>query len=207
MAIGAVITADIANYTQLSPGDQKKLINMISSLVKNHKIEFYRGDGFQIYLRHPKEALKLLLYLRTAAKSIDQHASKPVADIRAGIGIGPVNLPVKTVRTATGEAFVLSGRGFDGIDKSKQRLIIQSENPSVTATLKVIASFIDYLLDRLTSKQAEVIFELLDDQTQKEAARKLHKSQATINRHVKSSGWAEIVNLMNDYEEITAQIK
>jgi hypothetical protein len=207
MAIGAVITADIANYTQLSPVDQKKLINIISALAKNHKIEFYRGDGFQIYLRHPKEALKLLLYLRTAAMSIGQHSSKPVADIRAGIGIGAVNLPVKTLRTATGEAFVLSGRGFDAIDKSRQRLIIQSENPSVNSTLKVIASFIDYLLIRLTSKQAAVIFELLDDRTQKEVARKLHKSQATINRHVKSSGWAEIINLMDDYNAITAQIK
>lgn len=207
MAIGAVITADIANYTQLSGPNQKKLISIIYSLTKKHKIEFYRGDGFQVYIKDPGEALKLLLYLRISAKAIDQDTSKPVADIRAGIGIGQVNRPVRTLRTATGEAFVLSGRGFDRIVKSKQRLIIQSEFPSVSQTLKVIASFIDYLLDRLTSKQAEVIFELLNDQTQKEAARKLHKSQATINQHVQSAGWAEIVNLLDDYAQLTSQFK
>lgn len=206
MSIGAVITADIANYIKLSPGDQKKLISQISSLSKNQKIEFYRGS-FQIYLKHPKEALKLILQLRTATKAVANHSSKPVADIRTGIGIGEVDTPVRMLRTATGEAFVLSGRGFDSTANSKQRLIIQSKTPSFNQTLKVIASFVDYLVDRLTTKQAEVIFELLNNLTQQEAARKLHKSQPTINQHIQSAGWIEIVKLMDDYEAITAQIK
>jgi hypothetical protein len=207
MRIGAIITADIANYTQLSPGDQKKLISQISFLSKNQKIEFYRGDSFQIYLKHPKEALKMILQLRTAAKAVANHSSKPVADIRAGIGIGEVDTPVRMLRTATGEAFVLSGRGFDSTANSKRRLIIQSKTPSFNQTLKVIASFVDYLVDRMTTKQAEVIFELLNNLTQLEAARKLHKSQPTINQHIQSAGWTEIVNLMDDYEAITAQIE
>jgi hypothetical protein len=207
MPIGAVITADIANFTQLTPGNQKRLISQISSLAKSHKIEFYRGDSFQIYLKHPQEALKLILKLRTATKAVAHHSSKPVADIRAGIGIGEVDTPVRTLRTATGEAFVLSGRGFDSTVNSKQRLIIQSKIPSFNETLKVIALFVDYLVDRMTTKQAEVIFELLNNLTQQEVARKLYKSQPTINQHIQSAGWTEIVNLMGGYEAITAQIK
>jgi hypothetical protein len=207
MATGAVITADIANYTLLSKPAQKKLINLIHLLAKAYKIEFYRGDSFQVYLKHPGEALKLILNFRTAAKAIDQTSMKPAADVRAGIGIGQVNTPVRAIKTATGEAFILSGRGFDGMVKSKQRLIIQSELPSLNQTLKVIASFTDYLMDQLTSKQAEVVFELLNHETQLEAARKLHKSQATISQHVQSAGWTEIVQLLDNYAQLTAQFK
>jgi hypothetical protein len=207
MANGAVITADIANYTLLSKPDQARLIDSISVLGSQYALEFYRGDSFQLYLKHPAEALKLLLKLRTAAKTIHKDTMTPVADIRASLGIGQVDVPIKDLKTATGEAFILSGRSFDGMVKSEQRLIIQSELPSINPALRIIAYFTDYLLHQLTSKQAEVVFELLNDQTQIETARKLNKSQATVNQHLQSAAWAEIEKLLVEYEQLTIQFQ
>jgi hypothetical protein len=207
MGNAAVITADIANYTGLSTSDQQKLIGILSVLAKQHKLEFYRGDSFQVYLKHPQEALKLLLKMRTAAKGINQASMVPVSDIRASIGIGLVNIPVKTISTATGEAFILSGRSFDGMLKSDQQLVIQAGIPSISPALRLIASFVDYLLSQLTSKQAEVVFELLNNHTQIETARKLNKSQATINQHLQSAAWTEIEKLLDEYEQLTSQLQ
>ena len=204
MRKSAVITGDIVNYTKLSSSDQKKLIQIISTLAKPYKIEFYRGDGFQIYLKRPNESLKFLIKLRTAAKKITHGLMMPIADIRASIGIGNVSEPVRTLKTATGEAFVLSGRNFDEMIGSAQRLVIQSEIPSTQPALKVITYFVDYLMERLTFKQAEVVFELLNGHSQKEVARILDKSQATISQHLQSAGWTEIEKLLDEFDRLVS---
>jgi hypothetical protein len=203
----AVITADIVNYTKLLSVDQKELLKVISSLARPNKLEFYRGDSFQVYLKHPHDALKLLLKMRTAAKRINHGSMMPVADIRASIGIGTVKEPIRTLKTATGEAFILSGRNFDVIVNSEQRLIIQSNQDSIAPALKLIAYFVDYLMMRLTSKQAEVVFELLNSHTQIEVARILDKSQATISQHLQSAGWMEMEKLLDEFEKLISEIQ
>jgi hypothetical protein len=203
--LSAVITADVVNYTGLPIKDQQKLMDALSQLAKPNKLEFYRGDSFQVYLKHPNEALRLLVKMRTAARSIN--AEFPMTDIRASIGIGEVNHPLKALGTASGEAFILSGRSFDNMFQTEQKLVIQSEQPQMQTTLRLIASFIDYLMNQLTSKQAEVVFELLNNQTQLEAAKKLKKSQATVNQHLQSAAWSEIEKLLGEFERLNFTIQ
>ena len=85
--------------------------------------------------------------------------------------------------------------------------MIQSEMPSINPALRVIAYFVDYLLKQLTSKQAAVVYELLNDHTQLEAAKKLNKSQATINQHVQSAAWTEIEKLLEEFSSLTLQLE
>jgi hypothetical protein len=203
----AVITADIVNYTQIPKADQEKLIMELSFLATPNSIEFYRGDSFQLYLENPGEALRLVLQLRTFAKSINQVSMMPQTDIRSSIGIGSADEPVKAINTATGEAFTLSGRNFDNMAKSDQRLIIQAEIPLVNPALRLMAYFSDYLLEKLTSRQSAVIFERLNNQTQIEVARKLNKSQATINQHLQAAGWSAIERLLYEYAQINFQFE
>jgi hypothetical protein len=198
----AAITGDIVNFTRLTAPAQKKLVADLSKLMHNYKFDFYRGDSFNVYARQPKEALRLVLQLRTSARKLIRDAATPETDIRVSIGIGEVNAPVRTLRTATGGAFTLSGRNLDAITRSGERLTIVSENTAINPALKVIASFMDYLLNRLTAKQAEVVFELSGNLTQTEVAERLHKSQATINQHVQSSGWNEMEKLLEEYESL-----
>ncbi len=208
MSNGAVITADIVNSTRLSKAETKKLMKNLLALLQPHKYEFFRGDSFQVYIKSPADALSLLLQIRTAAMKLPTETSMPVADIRASIGIGAVKPPLKDLRTASDEAFILSGRTFDKM-KPGQRLTITCNEKNQTANLGlgVVAQFIDYLFQRLTTRQASVVAELLVKRTQTETARKLKKSQATIHKHIQSAGWPQIEKLLTDYQLLIDSIE
>lgn len=197
----AVITADIVNSTSLSAAAHKKLIKQFEVLLNGHIHEFYRGDSFQALIKSPKDALPLLLQLRAAAIRFPQQNIKLKTDIRASIGIGKIKLPIRTLKTQTDEAFVLSGRAFDQI-KTDQHLAICCHEEDITLNLafNVLAQFIDYLFSRMSLKQAEVVFELLLNRTQTETAKRLKKSQATIHKHTQAAGWPEVEKLLKEYQ-------
>jgi hypothetical protein len=206
MPIAAVITADIVNSTRLKKAEEKLLIHNLSIILKPYKFEFYRGDSFQAYIPDPKQPLKVILQARAAAKRLSSGFSSPFADVRASIGIGNITVPVKDLNTAKGEVFLLSGRAFDDMSKGGDRLKIQSANETANLGLKIIANYADSLFSQLTTKQAAVVFELLTDHNQVETAKRLKKSQPTINKHAQSARWAEIHNLIADYQLFINQI-
>jgi hypothetical protein len=208
MALKAVITADIVNSTKLHGQDEKKFKTALSAILESHKYEFYRGDSFQIFLKSPEDALLAALRIRSTAMKIPSDSSVPLIDVRIGIGIGQVTQPVKTLKTAAGEAFVLSGRAFDQL-KNSERLVIKcnEKNQLVNLGFKLLSHFLDYLFHRLTYKQAAVVSELLFNRTQVETAKRLKKSQATINKHTQSAGWPEIEKLLTDYRHLINSIE
>lgn len=202
MITSAIITADIVNSTLLPAKQEKKLRDTLRTILKSYKYEFYRGDSFQVYVKEPENALRLLLQLRLAAKKMTVSESDTLlSDIRASIGIGTVDV-VQQLRTASGEAFILSGRAFDEMADSGARMVMQSPDIKLNAGLKVIAGFIDYIFQRLTQKQVYVVSELLSGLTQEDIARKLKKTQPTIYKHSQASGWSQIVELMKEYQKI-----
>lgn len=197
----AVITADIVNSTKLPPEKEKKLIASIKKLLETTKYEFYRGDSFQVYIKHAQDALKFTLLCRASAISaseIDQ------CDIRASIGIGEVLKPVRSLATAQGEAFILSGRAFDSIAKSDIRIFISiaPEKDIYDIALSIVAEYIDAIFKRMTPKQAEVILELLNGNTQQGIADKFKKSKSTISQMATTASWSEIEMLNKKYQSI-----
>jgi hypothetical protein len=202
MAIQAVITGDIVNSTRLSAARDKKLIDILIEIFLYNKMEFFRGDSFQAYIKDPAEALQLVLLARTAAISLFKEEKIVLSDVRISIGIGTVETPVRSLKTAKGEAFLLSGRKFDEIAKTPQRLAISSANPLATEGLQVIAGYLDTIFEGMTGKQAEVIFELLNGEMQKVVARKFKKTKSTIHQRVTSGRWPEIERLLQQYENI-----
>jgi len=206
MTLSAVITADIVNSTQLPKANYKKLLKNLELLFGEYQYEFFRGDSFQVFLKSPGEALAVLLKARTAAIRLSENTSS--SDIRASIGIGTVKLPVKSIQTAIGDVFVLSGRAFDKLEKEERLSIVSDErNKAVNIGLVVISQFIDYLFQRLTFKQAAVVYELLMNRTQTETALRLQKSQATINKHTQAAGWPELEKLLAEYKDLISQIQ
>lgn len=207
MVTGAVITADIVNSTKLSGTEHKKLIKNLGVVFHDHRYEFFRGDSFQVFIKTPGEALQVLMKARTTAMKI-AGSSAPTADIRASIGIGNVKLPVSSFQTAVGDVFILSGRAFDKMTKDSRLIILCEEKyRAINSGLKVISQFIDYLFQRLTLKQAVVVYELLMEQTQIETAKKLKKSQATIHKHMVAAGWPEIEKLQAEYKNLVTLIE
>lgn len=206
MPLAAVITADIANSPLQERAEEKKLLTILPAILKPYKFEFYRGGSFQIYLPDAENALKLVLQTRAAAKRMNQEGTAPLADIRAGIGIGSTEGDVKSLKTAEGEAFLLSGRAFDSMSKKDPRLIIQSADETINLGLKIAAGYMDSLFSSLTARQAGVVYEMLLDHNQMETAKRLKKSQATINKHVQAARWPEINTLLQDYRLLVRQL-
>ena len=205
--LGAVITADIVASTSLSKSQFKTLLKQLGVLLAPYQHEFFRGDSLQVYVKAPDEALSLLLQMRLIALKLVQETVATPTDVRACVGLGQVKPPIKSLRTATDEAFVLSGRGFDKMSQG-QRLIMacNEDNPVVNIGLKLIAEFVDYIFQRLTNKQAVVVAELLLGRTQVEVAKRLKKSQATVHKHAQSAGWPQIEKLLADYKTLLSLI-
>jgi hypothetical protein len=205
--LSAVITADIVNSTGLSKPEYKKLVKNLMAVLQPHQYEFFRGDSFQVLVKSPAEAFKILLQARTVAMKLSG-ASMPTADIRASIGIGSIRLPVKSFQTASGDVFVLSGRSFDKMPKEERLIMVCDEkHKAINLGLKLISQFIDYLFQRLTFKQAAVVHELLMNRTQVDTAKRLKKSQATVHKHTQAAGWPEIEKLLEDYKNLIALIE
>lgn len=209
IVLGAVITADIVNSTAMGSKAAGELRSILEQLINANQakfLSFYRGDSFQSYLVDPYPAYKLALRLRTAARIFENQLPDIKTDLKISIGIGSIETPVTQIKTAQGEAFLLSGRGLDELEKTGRRLIIRCGDEKVNTTLETISLFTDYLFDALTYKQAEVLQHLLNNRTQIETAKVLDKSQSTVNRHVQSLGWKQMEELLRLYNQSIQQI-
>jgi len=206
MSLRAAITGDIVGSTLLSKAELKKLMKELGFILSGHQYEFFRGDSFQAYIKSPEEALEVVLRMRTAAVKFSPQDF--ACDIKASIGLGEVKSSVKILRSTTEEAFVLSGRALDKL-KPPQRLVFacSEKNHLMQLGLQIIGDFIDYIFRHLTIKQAAVLFELLQKRTQTEAAKRLKKSQATINRHAQAGGWPELEKLSVGYKQLLNTIQ
>lgn len=206
MAMRAVLTGDIVNSTQLEKSGEKKLLKALHQVLEPYKFEFYRGDSFQVYMKDPQKSLRVALLCRLIAIGLNQGEYLTATDIRISIGIGNVITPVRTLGSAKGEAFVLSGRSFDEIQKTETRLAITVENKVVNTGLQVIADYINSILKGMTAKQAEVVVELLKGQIQQKVTTLLNKSKSTISQLVSAGRWNEIEKLLLQYETLINQL-
>jgi hypothetical protein len=202
MAIQAVLTADIVHSTQLLPLQEQRLMRRLKLVLAPYKFEFYRGDSFQVYIKDARLALETALLCRTAAIGMALDIKGFTPDVRISIGIGKAKEPAGALGTARGDAFVLSGRAFDKIAKNSARLIISTANELAGEGLQVVASYANAIFNSMTGKQANVIFELLNGNSQQAAAIKLKKSKSTISQHATAARWDEIRTLLRQYKNI-----
>lgn len=207
MSMRAVLTGDIVNSTRLEKLEEKKLQRILLQILHAYKHEFYRGDSFQVYFKKAEEGLRIALLCRTAAIGLSDKKNDVSFDMRIALGIGKVDTVVRSLKTAKGEAFILSGRALDEIAKTNTKLAIVTTDALAKEGLRVISDYINAIFNTMTAKQAEVMFELLKGRTQFEVARKLKKTKSTISQHVSAGRWPEIDRLLMQYENIVRQLK
>jgi hypothetical protein len=204
---GAVITADIVNSSSMGKKSYDLIVSRLKKILSAEKVKshFYRGDSFQCYLADPYTAFRFALNLRTAAKVIVTDSGEET-DLKISLGIGSIETPVIKINEAMGEAFIISGRELDNLEIEGRRFIITSENSGLNIAFDTISIFTDYLFKKLTLKQAEVLKYLLKNNTQQQIARKLKKTQSTVNRHVQALGWKEFEHLIENYNKCILKI-
>ncbi|MEP7250943.1 MAG: hypothetical protein ABI683_01145 [Ginsengibacter sp.] len=193
----AVITGDIVNSTKLTLPREKALIKALEQALRPNKYEFYRGDSFQALIKEPGNSLRVALLCRSAAISITENNK---TDVKVSIGLGEVEERIKTLGAAKGEAFIISGRAFDELEKTGVRLVITAANSMANISFQIIADYVNSIFNGMTPKQAKVIFELLKGGLQQDVVKRLKKSKSTISQHANSGRWGEIEKILNQYE-------
>jgi hypothetical protein len=213
IAVGAVLTGDIVNSTKLFPKQEAELTEKLGKLLAlfmgGHLHEFFRGDSFQVYMEEPREALRMVLACRAVAISIAEGSQEEIAvasDIRISIGVGEVSLPIRSLGMAKGQAFLLSGRRFDQLQQSEQRLAISCGEPIADIGFQIMADYLDSIYSGMTAKQANVIINLLQGITQHQLAITLNKSKSTISQLANAGRWSEIERLLKQYEMLINQL-
>ena len=117
------------------------------------KLEFFRGDAWQLLLDRPQAALRVALSLRADLRW------QAAADTRIAIGIGKTqSIDRRKISLSSGEAFELSGHALDAMTSF---FSLTAALPGRTGTaahwLPVIAHLCSELVTRWTPRQAEIV--------------------------------------------------
>lgn len=185
-----VITGDVVGSTKINEfGKLPKLINdlitEISLYCAKCKVEISRGDSFQVLVEDPKQALLVALLIRAGFRKSSIDLGNKDLDVRLSVGIGEVSYIDEKIGQSNGEAFILSGHGFDNLTKT-QRLSVQTFSESINSELKVETAFVDDIVSNWTHLHGEIMYQsLLTDSTQCELAKKLGTSQQNICKRLR----------------------
>jgi histidinol phosphatase-like enzyme len=198
--MNAVITADIVNSTLLNKESFKKLTDALVHLFNQDKIELYRGDSFQVYMNKAESAL---LYAVKSRLLAIQYTEQQRIDIRLSISIGDIKSDVINLGSNMEELFIKSGRYFDKFQNSSHKLSIISSDEEKNFTYEIIAQYLDSIMEKITARQAEVLYHMLSGQSQVETAKILKKTTATISQHVKTARYDEIESLLQKFKILT----
>lgn len=202
----AVITADIVNSTKIEETSRYLLIEEVYKIIQEMQIlspikcEMYRGDSFQVVVDDVKRCLEVAILIRLGLKrsNLLEHGK---LDARMAIGVGDISYEHEQVILSDGEAFRLSGRTFEKLNK--KRLLISTNINNVDEPLNVMLAFIDELLKGLSYTQSKYLYDsLLYNMSQMELANVYNTSQPNIAKHLKSAK-ENLFRLFFDFAEKT----
>lgn len=181
MAEIAVLTGDLINSTRVQQPDtfSQRLETLLKALEEDYEAETgtFRGDGFQVTLKHPGDAFEVALRLR--AGLIGASPSRADRwDARISIALGAAKGP----EGGFGSAYTESGRGLDQMERETLRF--HAEQSELTLALDLVTAFVDDILCQWTPSEAEVYFEHLcrSEGGHSAIARRLNKSRPTVTQ-------------------------
>ncbi|MDO5655426.1 MAG: helix-turn-helix domain-containing protein [Flavobacteriaceae bacterium] len=181
----AVITADLIESTQF-PHWKKSLISDFNAFgKKNIDWSIYRGDGIQIRIENPAEALRYALLLKSIILQIDK------LNVRIAIGLGDESEKTTMVTHNAGSAYVSSGRLLENIH---QNLEIQSSFEDLNLGLNAGFALLNALCENWKPAVAH-IFKLKlwhPEMNQKDIANKLKITQPGVSQALARGNWHEI---------------
>ncbi|GHA89124.1 hypothetical protein [Modicisalibacter luteus] len=202
MANISVLTGDVVGSQRIE--DKQALSHALDeglSLLQKAlgaRSDRYRGDGFQIAVPDPSQAMLAAILMR-AALIRHSPSRSDLWDARIAVAIGEGRLPVTNhFSDAQEEAFVLSGRRLDLLGDSPDRLAIVTSAQDDDDHLALLTRFADDVVSHWSRFSAEVVsLSLLYQESQQQLAKRLGRAQPTINRRLVAARWP----LIRDYLE------
>jgi hypothetical protein len=199
MATYAVLTGDIVRSRDIAPRAQliETLKEALETARDAHDAEYdvYRGDSFQMVIPSAPDAALVAVLIRSKLISHSLNTSK-TWDTRISVGVGGITFRGERITESDGPAFLLSGKGMDELNKTSNRLIVKAPWEQSDRALSLVTRFADDIISNWSHYSGETAFcSLLYNETQSAMAKRLGKSQSTINERI---GTARL-DLINAY--------
>jgi hypothetical protein len=199
----AVVTGDIKNFTTLDNQQREKLVieteQLLRTMVSSEQdARMFRGDSYQFIVDDISLVLKKSIQLICWFKLNSDRASRTQLGTRLSIGIGEIAYKGKSVLDSDGQAFHLSGRSFDAMDKN-EIIRLTTFDEKKNSTYEIILMYINLIIKQWSVSQAETIYQLLsmEDGTQAKIAAKLNMSQPAVANSLRFARWKEVEKGIN----------
>lgn len=195
----AVLTGDVIESRQVH--DPQRLFGVLDATL--HELaeryagqgERYRGDGFQLALPNPTDAMTAAVLLRAAL--IKHSEDQQRWDARIAMAVGSDHWdPEQRVTQASGETFVRSGQSLDAMSDSHAHLQLNVVDEKESGCLDLLTRFVDDLMDGWSRYSAEAVYlTLWHDESQQALAERLGISQPGMHKRLRAARWP----LLADY--------
>jgi hypothetical protein len=168
-------------------------------LVKG-RLEFFRGDAWQMLLTDPAVAMRVGILLRASL------LAEGVADSRISIGLGTVEkVSSRKISLSTGQAFLLSGHGLDKMTQySRMTVEVPKSVGPLSDWLAAASHLCDALIGQWTRRQAEVVCAAVDprEPEHEEIARKMLPpvSKQAVAKVLNGASWYAIREAVRLFE-------
>ena len=115
------------------------------------------------------------------------------------MGIGQISYRGEKITDSDGQAFQFSGEGLSEIEKKAARLVIKAPWQQADRQLGLITQFADNIISNWSKISAETAYyELVYKESQTLLAKRLGKSQSTIN-HRMATAKLDLINAYIQY--------
>lgn len=205
--IYAIITGDMVRSESIGLDKRDSLIKALKNVndeLQCHssmKMEIYRGDSFQICVSDPGKSLRIATMIRTYLLGYSPENDNVGWDARISIGIGTIDYHGEKIVVSDGEAFRLSGRGLDHMEKG--RLAVATCWDEVNEEVNASIGFVDTLITGLSRNQAKLLYlSVAKELSQVEIARRTGKSQQNISKTLSAAKESLLSRYLDHFENL-----
>ena len=217
MTYKAVLTADVENSTRLDARTLERVLAVLQEELRELKqagmlegFELYRGDSAQAVVARPSQALKAAFRIKTAINRLDRdkqpsgRGQAVLYNIRIAVGVGEAEERANAVMT-NDEPFVLSGKGLNEISGKKMSLGVFTSREVINREMAVELYLFDWIMQQWSLSSAGVIYEKLQDKTERQIAGEMNISQPAVNQRSSAACWNGLALLLRRYETLIGE--
>ncbi|PHR68764.1 MAG: fumarate hydratase [Lutibacter sp.] len=219
----STISGDIVAFTSLSNKNkgilEKRIHHLIDLLAEKYNsfCRIVKGDYLECVVDKPEEALKIAILIKCSIKAIELEGETTNKrfkyfksyGVRLAIGLGSLKRFDAKKGIIDGEAIYMSGRKInEESTHNKERIVIKntlffvSNNDDLNFHFKASIELLDFILNKATAKQCEVLYYKLLDYSENEISKIMNITQPAVNQHSLSVGWNAIETTVNQYSTL-----